>query len=949
MSHTKNFMSKQQPSGNRMQKPKPFCQALGAYLVFAVLLLSGSSLAAQTLYSIGDPTDDEQQYVEYINRARANPNAEAQRMKNITDANVLSAYSYFGVDLNLMVSQFASLSVAPPLSINTKLTAAARLHSQDMLVYGYQGHTDHNGNTLATRLAGQNYSFNSAAENVGAYTFYPLYGHAGMEVDWGGDSSTGGMQSPAGHRLNIHNAGLNEIGVGVINGTNANVSPTIGPQLVTQDFGTPNSTTTYITGTAYYDFNSSGFYDSGEGLGGVTVTVAGSNYYAVTSTSGGYSVPVPANGTYTVTFSAANLQNTSYQAAVSGGNNVKVDYTPTYTPPIVSATGTALGGQAGNYTFNKVGGAVGYDMEASALSTFSTTDGAEAGLVQMTASISSGYSAIANDTAHSGGASFHLAHVQPTNQSLTWNHTLRPTANSALTFWSRLGYATSAQFAVAQVTTDGGAHWQDVWTQAGTNSSGQVSFFQQNVSLSAYAGMNLQIRFLYRFGSGTYYPQSSTGIGFYIDDISVSNATELTSTNITTAGNGSFSFTPPAIGTYSLAVRAKLPGRTLAWGPSTLISVTSMSSNPTPPAPAIMQSPASGSTLTSASASFTWNSGTGVSQYALWISNAPNTYDLYAAVVAGTSQSVTVPTDGRTIYVNLWSMVNGVWQNNSYTYNTLDNKAKMNSPAGGSTLPSASTTFNWSAGTGVSQYALWVGSAPGTYDLYAKAVGSSRTDTVNLPEDGRRIYVRIYSMMNGVWKFNGYTYTAFTSGTDPKAALTSPSNGSTLPSGSVTFNWSTGSGASQYAIWAGSAPDTYDLYAAVVTGTSRTVTLPTDGRPVYVNFWSMINGVWQANKYLFTAATQGSAPKALITSPANGSILTSGTLALNWNAGSAATQYALWVGSAPNTYDLYAGVEGTNLSKTLQLPLDGRRLYVTLWSLINGVWQPVSYYYDTTQ
>jgi hypothetical protein len=117
---------------------------------------------------------------------------------------------------------------------------------------------------------------------------------------------------------------------------------------------------------------------------------------------------------------------------------------------------------------------------------------------------------------------------------------------------------------------------------------------------------------------------------------------------------------------------------------------------------------------------------------------------------------------------------------------------------------------------------------------------------------------------------------------------------------------------------------------------------------VYVNFWSMINGVWQANKYLFTAATQGSAPKALITSPANGSILTSGTLALNWNAGSAATQYALWVGSAPNTYDLYAGVV-TGLSQTVQVPLDGRRLYVTLWSYINGAWQPVSYYYDTTQ
>ncbi len=365
---------------------------------------------------------------------------------------------------------------------------------------------------------------------------------------------------------------------------------------------------------------------------------------------------------------------------------------------------------------------------------------------------------------------------------------------------------------------------------------------------------------------------------------------------------------------------------------------------------AVMSSPANRSSLTSTAVNFTWNASAIATQYALWVGSSPKSYDLYAkAEGSSLTDTVNLPADGRTIYVNLWSMVKGVWTSESYTYTTLDNKAKMTTPAGGSTLTSGSVTFNWGGDTGVSQYALWVGSAPGTYDLYAKAEGNSVTDTVNLPTDGRRIYVRLYSMMNGAWKFNGYTYTAYTSGTDPKAALTSPANGSTLPSGNVTFNWSTGTGVSQYAIWAGSAPDTYDLYAAVVTGTSKTVTLPTDGRPVYVNFWSMINGVWQANKYLFTAATQGSAPKALITSPANGSILTSGTLALNWNAGSAATQYALWVGSAPNTYDLYAGVEGTNLSKTLQLPLDGRRLYVTLWSLINGAWQPVSYYYDTTQ
>src|SRR5690242_924638 len=52
-----------------------------------------------TVYSIGDPTDEEQLYLEYINRSRADPSAEGVRLATTTDADVLSAYSFFSVDL----------------------------------------------------------------------------------------------------------------------------------------------------------------------------------------------------------------------------------------------------------------------------------------------------------------------------------------------------------------------------------------------------------------------------------------------------------------------------------------------------------------------------------------------------------------------------------------------------------------------------------------------------------------------------------------------------------------------------------------------------------------------------------------------------------------------------------------------------------------------------------
>ncbi|MDQ6737943.1 MAG: CAP domain-containing protein, partial [Gemmatimonadota bacterium] len=189
----------------------------------------GSNLAAATalqLYSIGSPTNDEQMYLEYINRARANPVAEAARLAATTDVDVLGAYRSFGVNLVLMQSQFVLLQPMPPLSINPLLTDAARAHSQDMLAKSYQGHTGSDGSSPATRnqpyLTGANgYGF---AENVYAYSKSVFYGHAGFEVDWGGSAAAGGMQVPAGHRLNIH-GNYREIGVGVVSGSNGSVGP----------------------------------------------------------------------------------------------------------------------------------------------------------------------------------------------------------------------------------------------------------------------------------------------------------------------------------------------------------------------------------------------------------------------------------------------------------------------------------------------------------------------------------------------------------------------------------------------------------------------------------------------------------------------------------------------------------------------------------------------------
>ena len=58
-------------------------------------------------------------------------------------------------------------------------------------------------------------------------------------------------------------------------------------------------------GTVWNDINGNERYDPGEGISNITVLPNSGTYYAITSDSGGYSIPISSEGTYTITFSGA--------------------------------------------------------------------------------------------------------------------------------------------------------------------------------------------------------------------------------------------------------------------------------------------------------------------------------------------------------------------------------------------------------------------------------------------------------------------------------------------------------------------------------------------------------------------------------------------------------------------------------------------------------------------
>ena len=287
-------------------------------------------------YSIGNPSAHAQQYLEYINRGRADALVEANRLANTNDPQILQAYSQYGITPQSIVNSFTSYinsgqidQYAQPLSFNAKLNTAAELHTQDMFNNQFQGHDSSNnppapfqpGYDLSQRYDAVGYQpaatgIISSRENVYSYSKSVEFGHAGFDVDWG--------NNPAGHRIAIHDGYMKEIGIGVVNGTNGSV----GPQLVTQDFGATGDIT-FITGVVYQDLNSNNFYDIGEGRSGVRVDVASSPYFALSTASGGYSVPVTGNGVHNVSFTGGGYASFSTTANVLNGNNVKIDYKAT--------------------------------------------------------------------------------------------------------------------------------------------------------------------------------------------------------------------------------------------------------------------------------------------------------------------------------------------------------------------------------------------------------------------------------------------------------------------------------------------------------------------------------------------------------------------------------------------------------------------------------------------
>jgi hypothetical protein len=278
------------------------------------------TLEDRTLLSAGL----QEQYDLYLlNRMRTDPADELPILLNSTGPNVQNALTFWGVDRQLLAQQWATLTPAPPVAWSDILAGTALAHSSLMSQFDTQSHQLPGESDLGTRFTqafgAAGLIWSNAAENVFTNATSIFEAHAAFAIDWG--PGTGGVMNPPGHRNNIMNPLLSLVGVGLANQQPGHVN---GPLLITEDYASVyNGGPPYLVGVAYSDTNGNGFYDPGEGLSGVTVSVSGANgtFTTTTTATGGYQLQLPA-GTYTATFSGGFLGTPRVQPVTIGTSNV---------------------------------------------------------------------------------------------------------------------------------------------------------------------------------------------------------------------------------------------------------------------------------------------------------------------------------------------------------------------------------------------------------------------------------------------------------------------------------------------------------------------------------------------------------------------------------------------------------------------------------------------------
>lgn len=759
------------------------------------------NLEVRSLLTAVTMTDNEQLLLQLINRARADPSAEAAR---------------HGITLNQGLSgNPISSDPKQPLAPHQSLVDAAQLHSQNMLDDDFFAHLDPTTNKEAPERADDaGYPTTQVGENIAfAGNTDPL--DQEQEVY---DRHAALFKSTLGHRQNMLHPPYLEIGNGIRYGIYTDNGTDFNAIMVTENFGIRNIdeqlTLYYVTGAAYTDTDADNFYSIGEAIrsGSITAvdTTSGATYSDEIGVSGGYKVAVPA-GTYDVTASYT-LESVVYvhtQTVTVTNENEQLDFESgdAVAAPAVVITGTTTldetgTGNTATLTIERFG-----DTSAGAVATVTSADTGEA-TVLGTATFQAGsatttFDVTGVDDADLDGAQTSLVTVSLTGhtdgtQLVTVNDTSLPVLSTSTTSFTTArptfewtGLANVATYEIwgndqthgqgriltsTTITTNSFTPSSDlllggvrVWVRA-TSTTGQVSAWSQFVNYSILTTGAIQLSApTFNTTSPTINWAAVAGADRYelwVNGITSNTTQYFYDTNLTT--NSQILADAP-IGLYRVWVRAANSANYIGkWSPSAQFYVDV--------APGGLNISA---TDFDSSATLEWDAVAGANQYDVWIDDVTNGTVQILRDTAVASNSLSLSGLAASQY-RAWVRARDT---DSLNYKwSAPFEFSINAPARALTpfgsTNSTSPVITWSPVAGAATYDVWLSEIGATQIEIPTGLTTNSYQVTSTLEVGKsyRMWIRAFDSLGNTTGWNGskdFSVVAENSPSEPASILRS--------------------------------------------------------------------------------------------------------------------------------------------------------------------------------
>ncbi len=262
------------------------------------------------------PSPAETLCLEYINRLRADPVAESERILVGVEGGISGIYAK--VDFEKCREEIKQLRTAPPLVFDLQLLQSARAHAQYMIEHNITSHDEIPGKKGFTgarpfqRVRAAGYLGMPMGENAFLRAVSAWNSHCGFIIDWG--PSPDGMQAGRGHRMSCVSPYSREIGIAAIRHDKERFQSTC------HNFGNNPKVARYLGGVFYIDNNKNNFYDIGEGVADVQIS-ADSGESCTTWPSGAYTLALNHQDTVNITVTYKDVSSTWTFAA--GKHNIR--------------------------------------------------------------------------------------------------------------------------------------------------------------------------------------------------------------------------------------------------------------------------------------------------------------------------------------------------------------------------------------------------------------------------------------------------------------------------------------------------------------------------------------------------------------------------------------------------------------------------------------------------